>query len=233
MRRPIDTSKLRPVNDVTETRKWLLGAVAVAVAVALGGWFLLVAPKRAEVADLQSQTTTQEQSNDQGRTQLEVLKQQNKDLPQKQAELAALREKIPATENLPAYIHELLTIASNSDVTLTDMAPAAAVTVGTAPSLTGAPLTSGELAAVNVDFTLSGQYEGIQKFMNDLENADRYTLVSGLTIEEDEESDTGALTATVNGRIFVTPTIDPATNAVTIPGAAPAVSATPSPTPAP
>jgi Tfp pilus assembly protein PilO len=211
----------------------MFGAVAAAIVVALGGWFLLISPKRAEVADLQAQTEAQLQSNSQDRTELDVLQQQNKDLPQKQAELAALREKVPATEDLPAYIRELQSIGADAGVTLTDMSPAAAVTLGTPPGVTGSALTSGALAAVNIDFGLSGPFEGIQKFMNDLENGDRYTLVTGLSVQADDESDSGALTATVNARIFVTPILDPAAATTTVPGTTPTASATPSATPAP
>jgi Tfp pilus assembly protein PilO len=204
---------------MTATQKWLFGAVAAAVVVALGGWFLLISPKRAEVADLQAQTATQEQSNAQDQTQLEVLKEQNKDLPQKQAELAALRTKVPGAEDFPTYIRELQMLAAQSGVTLTSMAPAAAVTVGAPTGLAAGVLTPGTLAAKDMDLTLSGQFEGIQKFMNELENGDRYTLSTGLTIADDEESDNGGLTATVSARIYFTPTVDPDVITATTPGA--------------
>ena len=136
---------------MTATKRWLFGAIAAAVVVAMGGWFLLIAPKRAEIADLQAQAEAQEQSNSQDRTELAVLKQQNKELPEKQAELAALREKIPASEDLPSYIRELQTLAGKSGVTLTEMTPSAPVTLGTAAGSTVTTLTPGALAAVNVD----------------------------------------------------------------------------------
>src|SRR6185436_6679444 len=107
-------------------------------------------PKRAEVADLQAQTEAAQASNAQKATDLEVLKQQNKDLPEKQAELAALQEKIPTAPDMPAYIQELQSMASNAGVTLTGMAPAAAVTVGSGSADAGTALTPDVMAAVNM-----------------------------------------------------------------------------------
>jgi Tfp pilus assembly protein PilO len=198
------------VSDMTSTRNWVLGAVAAALVLLVGGWFLLISPKRAEVADLQTQTQAAEAANSQKATQLEVLKQQNKDLPEKQAELAALEEKIPTNPDMPTYIRELQSMASNAGVTLSGMAPAAAVTVGAGSAESGVALTPDAMAAINLDLTLSGPYEGIQKFVNDLESSERYTLSTGLTIaQEDSQSTSGKkssdLTATVNARIFYVP----------------------------
>jgi hypothetical protein len=107
------------------------------------------------------------------------------------------------------------------------MTPTTPITLGGASDVTGV-LTPDALAAINVDLTLSGPFEGIQKFMNDLEGADRYTLTSGLTVTDDSEQSSGTtttkageLTATVNARIFLMPEV------------VPAVTTAPSPTPAP
>lgn len=217
------------VSDMTSTRNWVLGAVAAAMVLVVGGWFLLISPKRAEVADLQVQTEAVQAANSQKATEVELLKQQNKDLPEKQAELAALETKIPTAPDMPAYIQELQDIATNAGVTLTGMTPAAAVTVGQGSAAqTGAALTPDALAAVNVDLTLVGPYEAIQKFVNDLESSDRYTLNTGLTIVDDEEAEaTGGgkatdLTATVNARVFYVPqAVEIDATTTTVPAPAP------------
>ena len=112
------------------------------------------------------------------------------------------------------------------------MTPSAPVTLGTAAGSTVTTLTPGALAAVNVDLTLAGRFEGIQKFVNDLESADRYTLATGLNIAEDDEDASGKLVATINARIFVMPVVDEDATTATIPGA-PAATASPTPTATP
>ncbi|HEX5017957.1 MAG TPA: type 4a pilus biogenesis protein PilO [Actinomycetes bacterium] len=211
---------------MTATRKWSFGAVAVAMLLLAGGWFLLISPQRAEVADLKAQTDAQLATNAADRTELEVLKQQNKELPEKQAELAQLRTKIPQSADLPMYIRELQDLSRRAGVALTTMVPSTPITLGTTPGTEG-PLTPDALAALNVDVTVAGRFEGIQKFVNDLENADRYTLLSGVTIadEEDQPGETGSngqLTATFNARVYLVPNVDPAVTTTT-----------PAPTPAP
>ena len=121
---------------MTDTRKWTLGAALVAVVILVAGWFLLISPTRAEVADLEAQTQQQENANSALDTQLAVLKEQNKDLPEKQAELAALQTKIPQTAELPTYIREMQDVGRKSGVAFTSLTPATPVTVGGASSTT-------------------------------------------------------------------------------------------------
>ena len=236
---------------MTETRKWTLATTLVAIAILVVGWFLLIAPKRAEVADLQTQTTAQEGANSALETELAVLKQQNKELPEKQAELAALQTKIPQTPELPTYIREMQDIGRQAGVAFTSFTPATPVqlggAVGTPATATGA-LTPGQLAAVDVEMVVTGSYFEITKYMNELETSSRYTLVSGYTIADEnvESTDAGSadLTATVNARIYLAPSApavtDPAgvVGGETVPGAttpAPSTTAptTPTPTPTP
>ena len=198
---------------MTETRKWTVGAVLVSVLILVAGWFLLIAPQRDEVAKLQAETQTQENANSASETELAVLKQQNKDLPEKQAELAALQTKIPEAPDLPTYIREMQDIGRKAGVQFTSLTPTTPVTMGGVVG-TGGALTPEQLAALNVDMVVTGDYFAITKFMNDLETAQRYTLVSGyvITTEGSEVSTASAsssgsanLTATINARIFLVP----------------------------
>ncbi|MGB2839876.1 MAG: type 4a pilus biogenesis protein PilO [Actinomycetes bacterium] len=218
---------------MTETRKWTLGAALLAVVIMVAGWFLLIAPQRAEVADLELQTTSQVDTNSRLETELALLKEQNKDLPEKQAELAELRTAIPEAPDLPSYIREMQDIGRQSGVSFTSLTPAAPVDLGGAGA-EGA-LTPGQLSAVNIDMIIVGSYFEITKFMNELETSPRYTLVSGDTIVEDdaegEQSSGGSpvLNATVNARIYLVPTVPEVTDTT----AAGTDSTTSSPAPAP
>jgi type IV pilus assembly protein PilO len=223
---------------MTETRKWTVGTALVAVVVLLAAWFLLISPKRAEVADLEAQTAAQQQENSKLQTEKEVLQQQNKNLPEMQADLAALKTKIPDAPELPTYIRELQDLGRQSGVTFTTLTPSAAVTVGgAAPAAPGgATLTPDQLAAINVTVEVSGDYFAITKFMNGLETASRYTLVSGYSITEaeaatEDAADTGSTTV-ATGPASLTASIDARIYMVPPPGEAVVESSTP-PAPAP
>jgi type IV pilus assembly protein PilO len=223
---------------MTETRKWTLGAVLVAVLILVAGWFLLISPKRADVAELQTQTDAQLDQNSSLQTEIAVLKQQNKDLPEKQAELAALQTKIPQAPDLAGYVREMQDLGRKSGVAFTSLTPAAPLPVGGAPVSTTVALPPEALAAINVDMVVAGGYFEITKFINELETASRYTLVSGYVIAEEEGADEegatsgpAGLTATINARIYLVPSTpevtDPSTTTSTVPAPAPTTSTAP------
>ena len=220
---------------MTETRKWTVGALVVALAIVVAGWFLLISPKRAEVSELQAEVQSQEAANSQAQTQLAVLKQQNKDLPEKQAELAGLQTQIPLTPDLPTYIREIQDIGAQAGVDVTAMTPAPAVNLGTSAETAEQSLAPGALAAINVEVIVTGGYFEITRFVNELETASRYTLVAGFTIDDETENTrkaASALTGTVNARIFMAPEAPAEAATVAVPGTTPAPAPTPTSEPA-
>jgi Tfp pilus assembly protein PilO len=223
---------------MTTSHKWMAGALALAVAVAAAGWFLLVSPKRGEAADLNAQAESQNSGNSSLETDLALLKQQKKDLPEQQARLAELRTKVPQVEGMPSLIRELNAAAAKAGVDLQSMAPSPAVpvSVGDDPEaaapveIVDGVLPPEQLAAINTEIVVVGSYFEIERFVNAVENLDRYVLVPNLTVTEIDSagadasgsSDTaeGDLTANVSGRVFLLPSVpevdttDPAAAAV-------------------
>jgi len=203
---------------MTTSRKWTIGAALLIVVVLVGTWFLLVSPKRGEVSELQAATESQEGKNASLETEVALLKEQNKKLPKYQAELAELRNRIPATEGMPSLIRQLRVAADKSGVDLDALTPQPAVALvgpegGTPAVGEGGSLPPEALAGVNFDIVVSGGYFEIQQFMNKVENLERYVQVSGFTIAEgeettegDTEANAGDLTATLNSRAYLVPT---------------------------
>lgn len=111
------------------TRKWSLMAAVVALAILAAGWFLLVAPKRSEAADLKSQTASQERQNETLVQQLEVLKAQQAELPQQRAKLATMRQQVPDNPELPSLVRSLTAAGRKVGVSIDTMAPALPVPV--------------------------------------------------------------------------------------------------------
>lgn len=206
---------------MTQTRKWTFATIALVALILVGSWFLLIGPQRAQASDLSDQTAAVTASNDQLEVEIATLKQQQKQLPKWQAQLAQLREQLPASPALPGLIRDLSDVAHRAGVDLTSLTPAAPVTMGpavVAPTTPGGTvgLQPGVLASLDVQLTASGGYFEIQRFVNNLERMQRSFLVVGVSITEDDAAAAedgapeGTLTATVSGRVFLVPPVDAA-----------------------
>jgi Tfp pilus assembly protein PilO len=182
-------------------RTWSLGAVGVAILVLLAGWFLLVSPTKAKVADLHSQTATQQQANQTLQTQIAQLKAQNKDLPKQEAKLAEIRQHLPSTPALPTYVRTLTLMAHKAGVTLVSITPTVPVPVTVAapavvatPSPTASASASSDSATsdttvtpavaptsplrmIPVTISINGGYYNVVAFLTKLENLKRSILV--------------------------------------------------------
>ena len=125
---------------MSRTRTWSLAVAAGCALLTVAAWFLLIAPQRAEAADLREQTASQEQTNAATRVRTQTLKAQYAELPAKQAELAVVQRQMPADPDLPSLIRTFTSIAQLSGVQLLSVTPTPPVAVG-AQAAAGAPTT--------------------------------------------------------------------------------------------
>jgi type IV pilus assembly protein PilO len=185
---------------MTKTQQWSALTGLAVVVVLLAGWFLLVAPKRGEVADLREQTTAQEQRHQQVRTQLAMLKAQDADLPAQRARLAEIAAKLPDGTALPALVRSLTETADRSGVDIVSITPGqpAAVTgssgsssgssgagsSGKGSSSTGSAGAGngGQLASIPVTLQVHGGFFQLEGFVHRLETLRRAFLVTGVTL---------------------------------------------------
>jgi Tfp pilus assembly protein PilO len=86
-------------------------------------WLLLIGPKRAEAAELQQQTSDTQENNQTLQARIEQLKVQFAELPQRQAELAAIKRAMPEDPALPTLVRDLDAMAKRTGVTLMSLAP--------------------------------------------------------------------------------------------------------------
>ena len=125
-------------------KQWIAFTVLGAVVIVAGGWFLLVSPKKGEAAGLDEQVVGQEGANSLLRTQLTVLQAQAKELPKKQAELAAVAAKLPDNPSLPALIRAITAASTSAGVVFVSVTPGAPVaSVVAAPVAPAAPAPAG------------------------------------------------------------------------------------------
>lgn len=107
----------------SRTRMWVAGTVVVCLLLAVAAWFLAISPKRAEAAELEQQTADTQASNQQLAARIEQLKLQFAELPQYQAELAAIKQAMPEDPALPTLVRDLDAMATRTGVTLMSLAP--------------------------------------------------------------------------------------------------------------
>ena len=123
-----------------DLKKLVALTVLSSLVVLLGGYFLLVGPKRSQAAELRSQAALQQRANSDLGLQLAQLKAQAKNLPKEQARLAAVAARIPTTRALPALIRALNNAAKVAGVELLSVSPGASTLV--TPAVVAAPVAS-------------------------------------------------------------------------------------------
>ena len=226
---------------MTLTRKWALGTALLTVLILVAGWMLLIAPKRAEAAELRDAAAAQRSTNAASQIRLEELEAKALNLPAIRARLAAVRSRLPADAALPDLVRSLQDAAQDSGLDLRGVVPSVPELMTAAPTDPAAPVANSEqLYAIPVTVTLGGRYSGVSAFVNALEEMTRSFQVTGFTLGADgaQGGSSGAVALTVQGRVYVlsstTPDVTmpaPTVPAPTVP--APTVPAPIVPTPAP
>src|SRR4051812_3696352 len=129
-------------------KQWGLLTVVAIVAVAVGGWFVLISPQRSHESSLHTAAKAQQQQNETLRSEIASLQSQHKGLPQVQAELAKLGVQLPTNPSLPALIRSLSAAAEAAGVDLVSIAPSPPAPVLASSTASTKPSTS-QSAAVS------------------------------------------------------------------------------------
>lgn len=166
----------------TKKQRWLALTGVVCLLILVGGWFLVVSPKRSQVKDVKANAAAAQQKNAEFTTQLAVLKAQSKDLARQNAALAAASKRIPTTADLPGLLRRLQGAATQSDVTITALTPAAPTPLTAVPGV----------SSVTVSISVSGTYFAVEEYINDLEGLDRALMVTGITAAPGSDSSTAS-----------------------------------------
>lgn len=234
---------------MTVTRKWSLLAALLVLAIVAAGWFLLIAPKRSEASDLRTKTLSQNEANDRLTQQISVLKAQQAELPAQRARLAVLKTRIPENPALPTLIRSLTSAGRKVGATIDTMSPAVPVAVvsaapvtpvappveatttepsDSAPPAAPAPVVAAPAAAslyeVPLTLSVSGSYFELEQFVNRLEGLKRSFRVTGFTLgtASGQTATAGDLSITLQGQVFMSPSVTVVPAPITPVAAAPA-----------
>lgn len=166
---------------MTKTRTWSAATAGLCVLLILAAYFLLIAPQRAEAADLRDQTVAQDTANAQTRLKIQQLKAQYAQLPAKQAELAVIKQQLPDNPALPTLVRTLSSMADSAGVTLVSLAPAPpapfAGTTAAAPAAVVAPGAAPaagagtQLLGIATNMVITGDYASSTLFVQKLQAA--------------------------------------------------------------
>jgi hypothetical protein len=230
---------------MTKTRAWIAGAAAIGLLLVIASWFLLVAPQRSEAASLHEQVTSQRAVNDQIVLKTKQLQAQFASLPQRQAQLAEIRQQMPDNPALPSLVRALYQNAGSAGVELISIAPStpAALTAPVAAAgAAGASVTAASTGVQQIQTTViaEGSYAELTLYLQKLQRQTRRVfLVENLALAPIADAAAGSsggssgtpsgapltkagptLRLTITGKVFV---LDPAALAaqagVTIPTA--------------
>jgi hypothetical protein len=113
--------------------------VGVLLAAALAGfWFLGLAPKRKEAADLQAQIATQTQQLTTAQAQAATARQAKARYNDDYAAVAKLGKAVPKSDALPSLVYQLQSVAHSARIDFTSLKIAGGGGQGPTPAATGA-----------------------------------------------------------------------------------------------
>jgi hypothetical protein len=186
----------------------LLGTLALVVVAALG-WFLVLGPQAAALAEVHAATDDTRAQNETLRQQLLVLKKQEALLPETRSAAEALAAKFPATADQPGLFEAVTEAASYAGIppravtALTPTPPVVGAAEAAGAVVPVAEAAPGDLATQTVTVSVEGTYDETQQLLANLEQMERAYLVTSLTLSGG--ADTGLFTTTVTGDMFVMP----------------------------
>jgi|tagenome__1003787_1003787.scaffolds.fasta_scaffold20840116_3 Tfp pilus assembly protein PilO len=177
-------------------RIWLFGGIAAVILLVVASWILLISPKNADTAGVQSQT-------DDATTQLitlkravATLKEQNKKLATYTAQLKKNQKALPATSGVPDFLRQLQDSGTAVDVEISGLS-------------VGSPEKSTvESAAWELPITLTadGTADNLSRFLVRLQEVQpRAVLVNSVSLTSGSAGSAGGMTASVALKAFVAP----------------------------
>jgi len=121
----------------SKTAAWIAGTVVVAFVIVACGWFFAISPLLESTADMQTQTASERSRVDPLEIQLAGLAQDFRNIKTFREELSALQVEVPAQPSLADLTRRLNTLAAESGVVITSLAPTTPIMV--TPPVVAAP----------------------------------------------------------------------------------------------
>jgi Tfp pilus assembly protein PilO len=138
------------------TRDRLVIVVVLLVAALAGFWFLALAPKRKESADLNAQIATQTQQLTTAQSQAATARQAKARYNDDYAAVAKLGKAVPKSDALPSLVYQLQSVAHSSRIDFTSLKVSSGGGQGPTPAAAAAPAASAASGGANPSASASG-----------------------------------------------------------------------------
>lgn len=150
--------------------------VVVCVVLAAAGWFLLIKPKRADVAEVRTQVEQAQVAADDAAAKAAVAQGARAEYTKDYASVVRLGKAVPVQDDVASLVYQLESTAEDTGVdfravTVTEGAAAAPSPEGSTESAGTLP---GEVTQIPVTLTFDGGYFAMTRFLRQI---DRYTLI--------------------------------------------------------
>lgn len=109
------------MSGLRADRKWIAGAVAVAVAMVAASWFLVISPKLDDAATVRANAAAAADQNDVLQAKVDKLRVESASLPKLVKDLDTLQVALPPTSSLDAFTRQLTQQAAHAKVTVTSI----------------------------------------------------------------------------------------------------------------
>ena len=176
------------------TRRIII-AGAVALAVVLLFFLLILKPKFSQISEVRAEIEGERQTTQTLEIRLRQLQAAQRNQVETTARLAALNRALPANPDLPSLIRQLQSIATRSGMDLLSIAPS--------PPTALENSTGVEVVSVNLQLT--GGFFRLESFMTRLEDLPRVVEVASISIAPTTDQTTGliSLATTITFRMYV------------------------------
>jgi Tfp pilus assembly protein PilO len=159
-----------------------LGAIAVILAAAGGGYYLALTKLHTESSNEAVQLTIASQDDSQISSLHSLEYQYQRDIV---PNLGLMTEALPTAKKQTEVLAQLQNVANSVGLVITTV---------TMPSPAGLPsaisqtITTGSVLALPISFELSGNYNALQQFTADVENLNRYTNITSISIAQPDKT---------------------------------------------
>lgn len=162
------------------TSRWSIGAALICIVVFVASYFLLISPRRADAQGVRVQVGQSDNQATVLQAHIAQLKAEFADLPKQKAQLKAIKDQLPPTADMPAFVRTLQSLAAQAGVSLDSITPGTPVVVTpvgvAAPTVAGA----GTLVSIPMSMVITGEYFEVSLFLKNLQTkTQRSFLVTG------------------------------------------------------
>lgn len=131
-------------------------AVVALIAVVMAGWFLLISPLRAKIAETNAQVQAQQKNLITARAKLARMEQTRQEAEKNQGRLIELYKMVPSQDELPSLLLQIQDLATESGIEVMSISPSK----GSA---------GGGFQAITLGLQFSGTYFDVNDFIYRIE----------------------------------------------------------------